>query len=807
MTLNEKFTFSSAALSIMAPTLIVRINRDYIFAVESTATPPLYSCKIDHVKIMASGCSIEKEWRQIKEEISCSICRDLFTDPKTIPCLHTFCKRCIERSIVSSKKMATIVCCPLCRAPLPQDGIAYIPTNFTINRLVEIFKKRKESGQGSVTMKCGKCKKGSEAIKWCMECRNPLCQKCNEFHENWEDFESHKTVPINEFLQNPIQALAGTPEKAEFCKLVAHSEQKLDLYCKTCSKLICQYCTLKDHPRGHRDHDFDFVDDEMMDEEREKMKQVTAPLKQLLEQVRNGVKKIEHCEKQVDIESETNIKKIRATYGEVYKLLKQQEEETVGKVNTIKTSFKKTLAVQKESAKFVESQLVSCDEFSNKIVTVNRTRQLLTYNKWIENRVDEVTKQVEHTSLDPECKPSDMIVICHDPVEFVNDSVCDVSCLPHLPDCTVSGPVVISDPVKVTVTLKDIFGSPVVNQSKDLEIRCNKERELLQNTHIEEESRGQYHIWYNPKRKEDHSLSVYWRGLEVNHEETKVSTNIRDYNQEVKIIDNYGPTNKKLTSPYLLAKGPNNELIVCDYSTKQLVVFDKHFQYSHVIGGAGGNGKFQNVTGIAVDKKGYLYVADCDLHCIQKFKLNGEFISQFGSKGTANSQFRDPYGLVLSQSELLFVCDRNNHRIEVFQHGHFQYCFGQHGTEPGTFNEPVDLTLSNSEDQLFITEFSNNRIQVFTAKGQFLKVFGNFTDVPFKLQYPVGIHYTPDGHLLISSNDTNCVLVFEEDGKFRSAIEGTYQGKKRFSNPCGVVMMDNGHIVIADFGGNRLVVF
>ena len=96
---------------------------------------------------------------------------------------------------------------------------------------------------------------------------------------------------------------------------------------------------------------------------------------------------------------------------------------------------------------------------------------------------------------------------------------------------------------------------------------------------------------------------------------------------------------------------------------------------------------------------------------------------------------------------------------------------------------------------------------MFTLKGQFLKVFGNFTDVPFKLQGPVGIHYTPDGHLLISSNGTHYVLVFEEDGKFRSAIEGTYQGKKRFSKPCGVVMMDNGHIVIVDGGGNRLVVF
>ena len=794
---------------IVAPSLTVRINRDY-YQFFGTATPPSSSCNIYHVQIMASG-GLEKEWRQIEEEITCSICGDLFTDPKTIPCLHTFCKRCIERSIESNKKMAAIVCCPLCRAPLPRDEMASIPTNFTINRLVEIYGKRKESGQISMTMKCGKCEEDAPAITWCLDCEEALCQDCNELHRKWKDFKSHKTVPISEFFQNPKQAVA-TPERAEFCK--SHTKQTLDLYCKTCSSLICRDCTLKHHPRGHRDHDFDFVD-EVVDEEREKMKQVTAPLKQLLERVRNGVKKIEHCEKQVDIESDANIEKIRATYGEVYKLLKQQEEETVGKVSTIKTSFKKTLAVQKESAKFVESQLMSCDEISHKIITVNRTRQLLTYNKWIENRVDEVTKQVEHTSLDPECKPSDMIVVCHHPVEFVNDSVCDVSsCLPHLPDCTVSGPVVLSDPVKVTVTLKDIFRSPVVNQSKDLEIRCNKERKFLQNTRIEEESRGQYHILYNPKRKEDHSLSVYWRGLEVNQEEIKVLMNIRDYNklkQEVKIIDKYGPTNNWLTSPYLLAKGPNNELIVRDSSTNQLVVFDKHFQYSHVIGGAGsGNGKFlkeNSITGIAVDKKGYLYAADCNLHCIQKFKLNGEFISQFGSKGTANSQFQYPFGLVLSQSELLFVCDYSNHRIQVFQNEKFCYCFGQHGTEPGTFSNPDDLTLNNSEDQLFITDYYNYRVQVFTTKGEFLKVFGNFTDVPFKLQHPVGIHYTPDGHLLISSNGTHCVLVFEEDGKFTSAIEGTYQGKKRFSKPCGVVMMDNGHIVIADNGGDRLVVF
>ena len=753
---------------------------------------------------MASGSAVpvEKEWQQIEEEITCSICGDLFTDPKTIPCLHTFCKQCIEKSIESNKKMASIVCCPLCRTPLARDDISSVPTNFTINRLVEIFGKRKEAGKSLAPKEliCGSCEDGVPAVMWCVECENSFCVNCNDAHKRLKAFKSHTIVAVEEFLKNPNLVLS-TPEKPEVCK--SHGKQALDLYCKTCSSLICRDCTLKDHPR--ETHDFNFIDD-VVDEEREKIKQATAPLKRLLERVRNGIKRIEESDKEIDTESEANRRKIRGVYGEVYKLLKQQEEEALEKVNTIKTSLKKTLAMQKENAKFMESQLVSCVEFSNDAISTNRTRQLLTYKNSIIDRVEDLTKQVEHASIDPECRADDMIVRCGKPAEFISDTLCDVSGVPHLPHCSVTVVRENSDPVKVTVTLKDIYGFSVVQQSKDIEIHCNKEVEFLQNVRTEEKSNGLYHIWYNTKRKENHLLSVYWRGFVVNDEEVKVSVNIRDYaniKEEVKVIDKYGPNNEQLKFPYLMTKGPNNEVIVRK-SFSQLVIFDEQLQYSRVIDGRGnGNGKFQSITGIAVDNKGYLYVADCNLHCIQKFTLNGQFVSQFGSEG----QFDAPRGLVLSQSELLFVCDCSNHRIEVFKNEIFSYTFGQYGTESGCFNHPCDLTLNSNEDQLFITDGNNHRVQVFTPSGQFLRIFGHFTDVPFKLQFPVGIYYTPDNHLLISSCGNHCVLVFEEDGRFVSAIEGTYQGTERFTNPCGVIMMDNGQIVVASNGTHKLVVF
>ena len=408
---------------------------------------------------------------------------------------------------------------------------------------------------------------------------------------------------------------------------------------------------------------------------------------------------------------------------------------------------------------------------------------------------DNCSDSCECTSSQPVRK---LILCCEEHVHAT-------SSVSKLRNCTMSNPVVIGDPVKLTVTLKDACGSPVTNQTKCIEISNEEEEEFIQNVHIDEQPGGRYIISYHPKRKEDHLLSVSWTG--GFHGESKVLVNLRDYSdikQEIKIIHKY--SRRHLTGPYLLAKGPNNEIIV--RSTKKLVVYDKHLHYSHVIGktGKGCANIFKAITGIAVDNNGYLYVADRDLHLILKFTLNGMPISIIGSEGTADGQFRSPYGLLLTQSQELFVCDFSNHRIQVFKDDQFLYCFGCQGSEPGTFNYPIDLTMNNSEDQLYVTDCSH-KIQVFTAQGQFLKVFGcNLADVPYQLRNPIGIHYTPDGHLLVSSYGSHCVMVFKEDGKLISTIEGTYQGRERFSHPCGVVMLDNGQIVIAG-SYNRLVVF
>ena len=303
---------------------------------------------------------------------------------------------------------------------------------------------------------------------------------------------------------------------------------------------------------------------------------------------------------------------------------------------------------------------------------------------------------------------------------------------------------------------------------------------------------------------------------------------VQDYNniQQVHMIQNYtSDIQKQFKWPYLLAKGPDGELITCNNSedAKHIVVFDKKLKYKKNFSVKAYETKFECIIrGVAVDSGGFLFVTIGDarladyikpsyLHCIRKFSLhNGKFISQFGKQGTENGQFKRPSGLLISKSNMLYVCDRLNHRIQVFHGMNYLFTFGSFSPlqENGTFNEPVDLTMDNSEQKLFITDFRNNRIQVFTPMGDFLTQIraSSSTDPSSHILHPNGIFFTPDNHLLVGSS--NGVLIFKEDGTFVSTIRGKCNDKHTIDY-IGVIMMNDGKIVVADgyYGTNSLMIF
>ncbi|XP_066305245.1 tripartite motif-containing protein 3-like [Branchiostoma lanceolatum] len=92
----------------------------------------------------AAPLSLEE---QIKEELSCSICLDLFIRPKVLPCQHTFCEACLHDH--AARKRAVFQC-PNCRlrVRLPPKGVAGLPDNYLVSSLCERFEKQASLSEG-----------------------------------------------------------------------------------------------------------------------------------------------------------------------------------------------------------------------------------------------------------------------------------------------------------------------------------------------------------------------------------------------------------------------------------------------------------------------------------------------------------------------------------------------------------------------------------------------------------------------------------------------------------------------------------
>lgn len=310
------------------------------------------------------------------------------------------------------------------------------------------------------------------------------------------------------------------------------------------------------------------------------------------------------------------------------------------------------------------------------------------------------------------------------------------------------GPIVTMDQVKLVISLSGFCQRQQPSEEQNSEqpaevnVYCNKSEEFLTNLDKKEVSSGCYRILYTPMEKVSHVLSIHWKSFVVNKEiNVPVSVrNFSDIKEAQKTICKYGNNdNKVLKCPEMMAIGPNNELVVRDHSSHQLVIFDEHFSYKCMFGEE--SDRFRSISGIAYgqhknEKNGQLYVADATLNCIYTFKWDGkksEFVGQIGGSGTANGQFKSPHGMLLSQSGMLYICDMDNHRVQIFKNETFFNSFGQLGSEIGELNKPVDITMNGNGDHLFVTDSLNQRIQVFNAKGSFLKVFGNQTDVSLQL--------------------------------------------------------------------------
>jgi len=232
-----------------------------------------------------------------------------------------------------------------------------------------------------------------------------------------------------------------------------------------------------------------------------------------------------------------------------------------------------------------------------------------------------------------------------------------------------------------------------------------------------------------------------------------------------------------------------------------------------------GDGQFDGAFGIATDPAGNVYVADTSNDRIQKFTSNGAFITKWGrsagrdSFGGARSvgevrsgddgQLESPLGVATDPAGNVYVADSGNHRVQKFTaNGAFITNWGSEGGFNGQFRLIREID-ADAAGNVYVYDQQDSgghpRIQKFTSNGAFITKW----DIP----QSHGIATDAAGNVYASDFINDAIRKFTASGAFRAKWGGSGDGKGQFVYPTGVAIDVAGNVYVADEGNNRIQKF
>jgi uncharacterized protein (TIGR03663 family) len=195
-------------------------------------------------------------------------------------------------------------------------------------------------------------------------------------------------------------------------------------------------------------------------------------------------------------------------------------------------------------------------------------------------------------------------------------------------------------------------------------------------------------------------------------------------------------------------------------------------------------GQVNGPTGIALSNDGQtIYIVDSANQRIQRFGRDGTFLGAWSAEddqriglGWFDPASQGASDIIVGPDNLIYIADTWNHRIIVLDaDGNVVRELGRSGeitdtgnatdpnVSPGLFYGPRSLAIADGE--LYVTDTGNERVQVFSSDGTFLRAFGGTGSEPNQLLEPVGIAIGPDGNVYVADTGNARISVFTKQGE------------------------------------------
>ena len=209
--------------------------------------------------------------------------------------------------------------------------------------------------------------------------------------------------------------------------------------------------------------------------------------------------------------------------------------------------------------------------------------------------------------------------------------------------------------------------------------------------------------------------------------------------------------------------------------------------------------------GLAVDRRDNIWLTDVGLHQVFKFDHSGKLLLSVGERGVPGpdgSHFNRPTDVATADDGSFYVSDGYlNSRVAAFSpEGRFLFEWGTKGGGPGQFNVPHGIALDSS-GRVYVADRGNARLQVFDKKGKYITEWKGK-----EVGSPWAVRAATDGHIYVVDGgeqpsappDRARVLQVEPGGRVIDSFGrfGNYDGQ--FVWPHCIAVGKDGAVYVGD---------
>lgn len=271
------------------------------------------------------------------------------------------------------------------------------------------------------------------------------------------------------------------------------------------------------------------------------------------------------------------------------------------------------------------------------------------------------------------------------------------------------------------------------------------------------------------------------------------------------LFDISGNTAQPLTLPTDIAVDEQYIYIV-NSGEHNILIYDKRGEFIRRIGRRGNQpGELNNPVGIGLDAAHNIYVADKDNHRIQVFDGNGQYLFHF--RVWVNNQNVRPIDVAVdSQNGDIYVTGNNNHRVMRYSaKGKLLEHWGGNGAQTGEFRYPATLLITPARE-IAVVDVLNTRVQVFSKPQQYSISVGEWGVLPGQLFRPKGIAIDKHNNYYVSDSYMGVIQVFADTSHFLYVL-GRNGEPHRFKTPTGIAVDDRNRLFVAEMLENRVSIF